>query len=266
VVHTTEQLIGGHSFFSLDSGRSVDGRVADLGFGDLAVLYRTDAQADALVVAFDRSGIPYQRHGHGRLMELPAVRALAESLHEKPGVGSLTRRLKLRAKKIAGRPDAVEHGYGLAQMTAALTQVAGLAERCADDTELFLAQLNLGAQQDNWDPRADRVSLLTLHAAKGLEFDVVFMVGCEDGILPLRFGPKQAADLEEERRLFYVGMTRARLRLVLSRAEKRVWQGKTRKLAPSPYLLDLQAELTERIEGRGPKRKRKRGGHQMGLL
>jgi DNA helicase-2/ATP-dependent DNA helicase PcrA len=71
----------------------------------------------------------------------------------------------------------------------------------------------------------DRVSLLTLHAAKGLEFRVVFIVGREDGILPLRFGSGDDA-LAEERRLFYAGMTRAEDRLILTRAQQRKWRGR----------------------------------------
>jgi DNA helicase II / ATP-dependent DNA helicase PcrA len=87
------------------------------------------------------------------------------------------------------------------------------------------------------------VSLLTLHAAKGLEFAVVFIVGLEDGILPLTWGARDEAAMAEERRLFYVGMTRAKDRLLLSRAKQRLWRGKLRTLAPSPFLGDIEAEL-----------------------
>ena len=63
-----------------------------------------------------------------------------------------------------------------------------VAERCGRDLARLLSELALGVDVDLWDPRADRVSLLTFHAAKGLEFPVVFLVGCEDGVLPLRWG------------------------------------------------------------------------------
>ncbi|HYS50099.1 MAG TPA: 3'-5' exonuclease, partial [Xanthobacteraceae bacterium] len=101
----------------------------------------------------------------------------------------------------------------------------------------------LATNADFFDPRADRVSLLTLHAAKGLEFPVVFIVGLEDGILPLRWGARDDAAAAEERRLFYVGMTRAKDRLILSRARQRLWRGKVRALEPSPFLGDIEAEL-----------------------
>ncbi len=82
-----------------------------------------------------------------------------------------------------------------------------------------------------------------MHAAKGLEFAVVFVVGLEDGIVPLRFGAADEASLAEERRLFYVAMTRAKDRLFLTRAEERTWRGKRRRLAASPFLRDIEAEL-----------------------
>ena len=82
------------------------------------------------------------------------------------------------------------------------------------------SDLALGTEVDTWDPRADRISLLTLHAAKGLEFPVVFITGCEKGLLPLQWGRSTPAELEEERRLFYVGVTRTKTKLFLSRAKE----------------------------------------------
>ena len=86
---------------------------------------------------------------------------------------------------------------------------------------------------------------MTLHAAKGLEFPVVFIVGLEDGILPLHWSDPDDKALAEERRLFYVGMTRAKDHLVLSRALQRQWRGKLQRLEPSPFLRDIETELTK---------------------
>jgi DNA helicase-2/ATP-dependent DNA helicase PcrA len=99
------------------------------------------------------------------------------------------------------------------------------------------------------------VSLITLHAAKGLEFAVVFIVGLEDGLLPLRWGARDEAADAEERRLFYVGMTRAKDRLVLSRAKQRLWRGKVRALAPSPFLGDIEAELVRHQQAQPARRR-----------
>lgn len=101
------------------------------------------------------------------------------------------------------------------------------------------------AKIDAWDPRADRVSLLTLHAAKGLEFEVVYIVGCEDGVLPVSW-PGSDTNVDEERRLFFVGMTRAKRRLVLTHAKKRRLRGKLRDMEPSPFLMQIEEELVER--------------------
>ena len=105
--------------------------------------------------------------------------------------------------------------------------LAPLARRCGADAERFRAEIALGAETDALDPRAEAITLLTLHGAKGLEFDVVFLAGCERGLLPLRLpgSPLTAEETAEERRLLFVGMTRARERLLLSCAARRTRRG-----------------------------------------
>ncbi len=126
-------------------------------------------------------------------------------------------------------------------------RISEFAQSCGHDFARFESESALFSDEDWWDPRADRVSLLTLHASKGLEFAVVFIVGCEDGLLPLRFGSDdQGAQLDEERRLFFVGMTRARERLFLSRATKRLWRGQLRQQVVSPFVIAIEQELLER--------------------
>jgi superfamily I DNA/RNA helicase len=123
---------------------------------------------------------------------------------------------------------------------------------------------------DTWDPRADRVSLLTLHAAKGLEFPVVFLAGCEDGLLPLRFGtaPPSQRELAEERRLLFVGMTRARSHLYLSWAARRARHGVVSDNAPSPFLEAIDEALLERLVGsrHAARRQAEPAGGQLSLL
>jgi DNA helicase-2/ATP-dependent DNA helicase PcrA len=129
-------------------------------------------------------------------------------------------------------------------LQAARAALTILSQRCGGNVDRFLESVAQATEADLRDPRADRVSLLTMHAAKGLEFPVVFVVGLEDGILPLRWGNgARVESLAEERRLFYVAMTRAEDRLFLTRAQKRSWRGEARSLSPSPYLLDIQEEL-----------------------
>ena len=90
---------------------------------------------------------------------------------------------------------------------------------------------------------SEAVSLMTLHAAKGLEFPVVFIAGVEDGLIPMR---RRDSDLAEERRLFYVGLTRAREELILLHARSRTRHGQVEQALPSPFLDDLPAELVHR--------------------
>jgi superfamily I DNA/RNA helicase len=85
---------------------------------------------------------------------------------------------------------------------------------------------------------------MTLHAAKGLEFPVVFMVGCEEGLLPYQREGK-AFDLEEERRLFYVGMTRAQQKLIMTHAKTRFLFGQRQQNGPSRFLSDIEHTLKE---------------------
>ena len=97
-------------------------------------------------------------------------------------------------------------------------------------------------------PRAEAITPMTLHRSKGLEFPVVFLVGCEEDILPYFHDSDPAAktrEREEERRLFYVGMTRAKNRLFLSYAKKRFLFGKSCEAGPSSFLFEIAQELRQ---------------------
>jgi DNA helicase-2/ATP-dependent DNA helicase PcrA len=121
--------------------------------------------------------------------------------------------------------------------------------------EPFLDKVSLVTDVDLYEDKGNRVSLMTLHCAKGLEFPLVFIVGMEDGLLPHHRRGDEMEDLEEERRLFYVGMTRAKERLFLSRAEKRYTFGVGRANLPSRFLDEIPMELIhleereEKLEG-----------------
>jgi superfamily I DNA/RNA helicase len=175
----------------------------------------------------------------GRLAE--AVRGALGSV---PGAG-------VAGAAGAGRDAEQQRAETIAAIRAAADVLAPLAARCGGDLDRFLDELALGAEVDTWDPRADRISLLTLHAAKGLEFPVVFVVGCDDGLLPLRPWTGAEVDYAEERRLLFVGMTRATTRLVLLTAAERPIRGTVTKAAPSPFLASVDASLLDRGEGAG---------------
>jgi DNA helicase-2/ATP-dependent DNA helicase PcrA len=111
--------------------------------------------------------------------------------------------------------------------------------------ESFLDKVSLVTDVDLYEDKGNRVSLMTLHCAKGLEFPVVFIVGIEEGLLPHYRRGEEIEDMEEERRLFYVGMTRAKERLFLSRAEERSTFGVGRANLPSRFLDELPMELMQ---------------------
>jgi DNA helicase-2/ATP-dependent DNA helicase PcrA len=117
--------------------------------------------------------------------------------------------------------------------------------------ETFLDKVSLVTDIDLYEDKGNRVSLMTLHCAKGLEFPMVFIIGIEEGLLPHYRRGEEIEDMEEERRLFYVGMTRAKEGLFLSRAERRSTFGVGRANLPSRFLDELPIELIKSEEKQG---------------
>lgn len=114
----------------------------------------------------------------------------------------------------------------------------------------FLSHAALEAGEGEADPWEDCIQLMTLHSAKGLEFPLVFLVGMEEGLFPHRMSLDEPGRLEEERRLAYVGITRACRRLVMSYAETRRLHGRETYNAPSRFVGELPAELLEDVRPR----------------
>ncbi len=272
VAATIESLMGGHDMLTAnkeDSRQQAGKTTRPLGFADFAVLYRTDAQSAALREAFDKTGIPFKKSSPAPIASQGFVRALLAAL-ERQGADmhgiDLPARIAAAAEQMRRDGDADDIA-GLAQATRWLTALAESEGPAATGEAAALReQAALATEADFWDARADRVSLLTMHAAKGLEFPVVFVVGLEDGLVPFSWGASAAASDQEdapesardgsganvgipdaeERRLFYVAMTRAKDRLFLTRALQRTWRGALRTLPPSRYLGDIAPELLVR--------------------
>jgi DNA helicase-2/ATP-dependent DNA helicase PcrA len=133
-----------------------------------------------------------------------------------------------------------------------LVSVAALFDTQAEDTSLeaFLAQVALVSDVDSLDDRADSVVLMTLHSAKGLEFPVVFMTGLEEGIFPHSRSLTEPRQLEEERRLCYVGMTRAKEELHFTYAFRRMAYGMSARSTLSRFVKEIPAEYF--AEGQAP--------------
>jgi DNA helicase-2/ATP-dependent DNA helicase PcrA len=124
---------------------------------------------------------------------------------------------------------------------------AGEIEAEADVLGDFLARVALLSDVDEAEAPTGKVSVMTLHAAKGLEFDVVFLTGLEEGLLPHARAVFEEREMEEERRLFYVGVTRARLELWLTRALRRQRRGETVPSVASRFLADVPPSVVQEV-------------------
>jgi DNA helicase II / ATP-dependent DNA helicase PcrA len=129
-----------------------------------------------------------------------------------------------------------------------LAELVGAA-REEDDIDAFLEQVSLVADADELDDDGSKAVLMTLHTAKGLEYPAVFMIGMEDGVFPHLRSLGDPDELEEERRLCYVGVTRAQQRLYLSNAWCRSLWGQTQYNPPSRFLKEIPGDLMRIAEG-----------------
>ncbi len=279
VVEQIERLLGGTGYFSLDSGRVASYEDGEgIGFGDIAVLYRLNMQGDAFEEALKRAGIPYARSGERPLAGrypvnliwrfLRAVHYPENKIYRDAYLG-LAEEKGISAADILGSyspEDAMEniidqavslHHIDLSQkeLMDAVGRLKDIAHGLKGGIEAFINALSLDRAIDHTCLTGDRVALMSLHAAKGLEWPVVFITGCEDMLIPCSlFGDR---DEEEEKRLLYVGMTRAQKRLIISHTGKRSLSGRIVDMNPSPFLSLIPNDLCIFLD-RAWKRRRKK--------
>ena len=176
-----------------------------------------------------------------RLQEISGAEA-ARSLLEKTGY---LRELELEA---ARNVEAEVRVQNVNELMAALEEATERPEEGQPVSGLddFLEEVALVTDIDRWDESVDCVTLMTLHNAKGLEFPVVFITGMEDGLFPISRAMESPADLEEERRLCYVGITRAKERLFLTHANLRRRYGGAAATLRSRFIDEIPDELVNR--------------------
>ncbi len=305
--------------------RMLEAAHPDLRWGDMAVLYRTNAQSRAMEESLVRWGLPYIVVGGLRFYDRREIKDVLAYLRllvnpadtvsllrvlnvPRRGIGKTTierltdaaNQLGLPLWEVVSDPEAVRSlagrsARGVLQFQELISDLSRrlqdappselvqrvmeqsgyLAELLAEATdeseerrrnlqelvnaalqyqeeneegslEGFLASAALASDADSKDTEADRVTLMTLHASKGLEFPVVFLVGLEQGLFPSYRSLEDPAALEEERRLCYVGITRAKERLFLSHAsERRLWGGMREPAVPSVFLSELPEALLQ---------------------
>ena len=305
--------------------RTMEAANPELSWGDMAVLYRTNAQSRAIEESLVRWGIPYIVVGGLRFYDRREIKDLLAYLRllinpadtvsllrvinvPKRGIGKTTIQrltdaanqlgiplwdvvsdpeavrslggrsakgllqfcdlvndLQSRSREVApseliqqvmeksgyvseliadGTDEAEERRRNLQELVNAALQYQ--EENEEGDLEGFLASAALSSDADSKDTASDRVTLMTLHSSKGLEFPVVCLVGLEQGLFPSYRSLDDPASLEEERRLCYVGITRAKERLFLSHAsERRLWGGMREAAVPSVFLSELPEALVQ---------------------
>lgn len=292
-------------------------------FSDHAVLYRTNAQSNAIERAFVRSGIPYKVFGGKRFYDRKEIRdaiayltlvnnpsdavKLKRVINEpKRGIGDSTvnvasdiaaglgismfevienadrydklsrgaAKLIKFASMINGFREKAENESVLLLFDDIMTETGYIASLSADretyedrlqnlqelktniaryfeenedgDLQGFLEEVALLSDIDAYNDQTDVAVMMTLHSAKGLEFPVVFLVGMEEGLFPGRQSMYDSSEIEEERRLAYVGITRAREKLYLTNARVRMMFGSTQRNQPSRFVSEIPDDYLEK--------------------
>jgi len=268
------EMVGGVSFFSIDSSVTQGDKSETIqSLADLAVLCRTRNQFDAIAKALNDHHIPFQEVGTVPFFREEPFQSfivllggfLSGSFEKAAPVFKLKKRKisKLQfemAQEEFKRTDAVSFLNYVRKMffpneeldKENWEQFVSLAGSMKDLNE-FVSFLQLGSGADIHRKNLEAVSLMTLHASKGLEFECVFIPGCENGLLPYNLY-KTEVDEEEEKRLLYVGMTRAKTLLYLTHAKSRILRGRKFNLPKSPFVGSIQQELIQQIKNKARKK------------
>ncbi|MEZ5238548.1 MAG: ATP-dependent DNA helicase UvrD2 [Microthrixaceae bacterium] len=210
-----------------------------------AVLVRTNAQAAPLAEALGAAGIPHRVRGSGSLLEQPEVRDALRVLRGATSVAEFLRDCSHAALEDGGEPGAphlnAERRANLEELVRLGNEYLGL-DPGGSPTD-FSSWVHSTLRQS--DSRGDAVEIVTFHAAKGLEWPVVHLAGLEKGFVPIHHAEADPEATEEERRLLYVALTRARDQLSCSHAHARTFGARTVKRAPSPWLAEIESALGE---------------------
>lgn len=250
------------------------------GYSNFAVLYRTNAQSRAIEEVFIRAGVPYRLVGGTKFYErreIKDVLAYLRLVQNPKDEVSQDRVLKIGKRRAGAFEELLQNSQTpsllVIDLLNAILKQTGYLELLNDGSEEGQARIenvkelrsvasqfktltefleNVALVQQEQLPNGiavndnkEAVTLMTLHAAKGLEFPTIFIVGLEEGLLPHSRSMLDAQELEEERRLFYVGMTRAMRRLHLCHASQRLYFGSRQRGTTSRFIAEIPKDLIE---------------------
>lgn len=246
VLGEIQRAIGGGDLLKAVSD---DSRATHRRLSDFAVLYRSRPAASTFQKLLSESGLPFQVVGDGSPYDQPQIQAILALMRgatngqpvQLEGYGSSEQRLLEQelAKVESALPGAMAEKIMRImdiKTSPAMQQFAGALVRFKDVPSALAYFEDIG-EHGFYDASADAITLLTIHASKGLEFPYVFIIGAEEGILP-----SGRAELDEERRLFYVAATRARERLEITHAKNR----KGQKAETSRFITELSTDVLKR--------------------
>jgi len=265
IARVIEQLSGGLRFFSMDSKVTEgEGDKAIESLSDFAILCRTKAQMKPIEKALNDHTIPYQKVSEDEFFQHSIVKQVRDSLYlvQNPENPYLQKRLKLygldleangtleKLQKCERVHECIEYIVNNLigekdRNEEVVKKLSEIGRQFNNKVNEFLKYLTLGVATDLYEKETEKVSLMTLHASKGLEFQCAFIAGCEQGLIPYNLFSSQETDNEEEKRLLYVGMTRAKSYLYLTHARHRFIMGQEKQMQRSPFLNRIEKELTE---------------------
>jgi len=257
VVNDIKKLLGGADLLEASGYYEEDG--AEL--SDFAILTRTHFSARSIKRALDKNNIPFQSVSGDSIYLKKRIAFIIEVL----------RYLNDKAENISSKAKAIVENHklmpnvSLVKTIELITKKAGFSSEDNDAGEFinivrhydampqplkaFIENLDELIENNYYDPRANAVSVISMHAAKGLEFENVYVLGLENGNIPSKKAVSKK-ELEEEKRLFYVAITRAKQRLVITRANKR----NNKQTTKSDFLEPLKNSLAVKVDSQGLKK------------
>jgi len=262
IIHEIEKLIGGATSYSLYKNHGFLKKEREYGFSDFAVLFRTNEQIRRAEEIWERSGIPYQVIRGERFPHAPMEKVLhlfrvilSPHRHKNLELNELLEvnidNILLLKDKSSGFSNYIKEllkvsrvldGDGKGLLEGIITMaMAWEGYPFEEALQGLIDDITLSSDMDYLEDHVDRVTLMTMHAAKGLEFPVVFICGVEDGLIPFTLHKKDKGyeHIEEERRLFYVALTRAKDMAYILYSSRRYIYGRQLKLPPSRFIKEI---------------------------